>query len=115
MGAPATGIQDFGKLLLRLTIGGNLVLHGIHKVRSGIDFIHQAVGARGLPDLLSYGVFVGEVVGPLLILVGLFSRLGGLFVAINMVFAVYLAKTAALGELTAQGAWGVELDSLYFL
>jgi putative oxidoreductase len=115
MGAPATGPQDFGKLLLRLAVGGLMVLHGIHKLSSGIDGIHKMLAAKALPDMLAYGIWLGELVGPALLILGLFSRLGGVMVAVDMAFAIYLAKAAAVGELTQQGAWAIELEALYLL
>ena len=116
MGAPATPLQDLGKLLLRLSIGGTLIFHGINKVANGIGFIHQTVAAHGLPDFVSYGVYAGEVLGPLLVIVGLFSRIGGLLIAANMVFATVLVRSAALTSLNPQGgAWALELEALFFL
>jgi putative oxidoreductase len=113
MGAPATPVHDFGKLLLRLAIGGMLILHGIFKLSHGIDFLHQMLAAKGLPDILTYGVYLGEIVGPALIILGLFTRLGAIMVLVNMVFAVYLAKLPAASELTKSGGWAIELEALY--
>lgn|SRR5262249_28831779 len=112
MGAPATPVQDFGKLLLRLAIGGMLILHGVYKLSNGIGGIHQLIAAKGLPDALTYGVYLGEVVGPALLILGLFTRLGAIMVAVNMVFAVYLVKLPAASELGKTGGWGIEGEAL---
>jgi putative oxidoreductase len=63
-------LDDAAKLLLRLTLGALMLLHGIAKVRGGIDSIIDAVANAGLPPLLAYGVFVGEVLAPLMLIVG---------------------------------------------
>jgi putative oxidoreductase len=115
MGAPATGVQDFGKLLLRLAVGGLLILHGIFKLRTGISPIVESVVGKGLTEMLSYGVYVGELVGPALILLGLFARAGALFVAVNMGFAVFLVRWQHAGELTSTGGWAIELEAFFLL
>jgi putative oxidoreductase len=84
-----------GKLVLRLTVGILMLFHGVSKLmHSGsVDFIGSKLTEAGLPALLAYGVYVGEVVAPVMILLGVFSRVGGLIVVINMLFAVLLVHT----------------------
>ena len=41
--------QDLGRLLLRIAIGGLMILHGFHKMRHGIGGITDNVVAHGLP------------------------------------------------------------------
>ncbi|MFO0966733.1 MAG: DoxX family protein [Gemmataceae bacterium] len=106
--------SDFGKLILRLGVGGLMLIHGIAKIQGGIDPIVQAVKAHGLPDQLAYGVYAGEVAAPALIILGLLTRLGGLLVAGNMAFAVYLAHLDQLGVVVDGGGWALELQGLYF-
>jgi putative oxidoreductase len=113
MGAPATGAQDFGKLILRLAVGGLLILHGIFKLRNGIEPLHESVVAKGLPEMLSYGVYVGELLGPALIVLGLFARAGALFVSVNMGFAVFLVRWPHVHELTPTGGWALELEAFF--
>ncbi|MGE4517838.1 MAG: DoxX family protein, partial [Arcobacteraceae bacterium] len=60
-----TGSSDFGKLLLRLMVGGLMLFHGIAKINGGIDFIITKVTQEGFPEFLAYGVYIGEVVAPL--------------------------------------------------
>src|SRR4051812_35265061 len=74
--------NDIGRLILRLAVGGLLLLHGEHKLMNGIATIRELVVHKGLPEALAYGVYLGEVVGPILILLGLFARVGaGLVIA----------------------------------
>ena len=54
---------DIGKLILRLVLGGTILLHGIAKLTGGIEFISGSVTSAGLPAFVAYGVYVGEVVG----------------------------------------------------
>tara|TARA_B100000902_G_C27271661_1_gene896602 strand:- start:1336 stop:1740 length:405 start_codon:yes stop_codon:yes gene_type:complete len=108
--------NDLGKLVLRLTVGGLMLLHGFHKAMNpeSLDFIKGTLEAAELPTFLSYGVYVGEILAPLLIIVGLFSRIGGMLLVVNMIFAVGLVHVAQLGLLTPQGGWQLELQAFYF-
>ena len=51
---------------MRLSVSGMMLLHGVAKLRGGVDGIEARLGALGLPDFIAYGVFLGEVVAPLL-------------------------------------------------
>ena len=111
-------MQDFGKLLLRLVIGGLMLFHGIKKIMNtgAIDWIAGQLATHHLPDFLKYGVYAGEVLGPALVVLGFLTRPGALMIAIDMVAATYLAKMGAVTSTDAQtGAWGIELEAMYFL
>lgn len=105
---------DLGKLLLRLIIGGAMLLHGIAKISHGIDGLQGLFASKGLPGFLTNTVYIGEVFAPLLLIVGFYSRLGGLLVAITMLIAVAMAHAGDVMTLTENGGWGVELQALYF-
>jgi uncharacterized membrane protein YphA (DoxX/SURF4 family) len=105
---------NLGKLVLRLTLGGLLLLHGIAKIQRGVDGIIERVAGTGLLSSLGYLVYVGEVVAPLLLIVGLWSRAAALIVAVNMVAAVWLAHPTQLWELGRSGGWALELQAFYF-
>jgi uncharacterized membrane protein YphA (DoxX/SURF4 family) len=106
---------NLGKLLLRLTLGGLLLFHGVAKLQYGVDGIVERVAGTGLPASLGYLVYVGEVLAPVLLILGLWTRLAALMVAVNMVVAVLLAHTAQLGELGRSGGYALELQMFYFL
>jgi len=106
--------SDLGKLVLRLTLSILILLHGVAKISSGVGPILGLVGKAGLPPMVGYLVYVGEVVAPLLLVVGVWTRLAALVVAINMAVAVALVHTAQLEELTKNGGWALELQGFYF-
>ena len=91
--------QDIAKLILRLTVGGLMVFHGVAKLFGGIDGIKQALAAHKLPGVLAYGVYVGEVIAPILLIAGLWTRAAALVIAINMVVAETLALALALAAI----------------
>ena len=86
--------EDVAKLLLRLAVGGLMLFHGIQKIRFGVDFMFPLLEDRGLPTIMAYGSYLGEVLALLLILAGVLTRLASLAVAGTMVMAVYLALIA---------------------
>ena len=105
--------EDFGKLVVRLAAGGLLLLHGVHKLLTGIGPIKALVVAAHMPDLIAYGVYLGEIVGPILIVLGIFSRIGGVLVVIDMIAAIVLAGMASLFKLNAFGGYALELETLF--
>jgi putative oxidoreductase len=105
--------EDVGKLLLRLAVGGLMLFHGLHKLLDGVDGISGMLVAKGWPGFIAYGVLVGEVVAPCLLIVGILTRPAALVLAFTMVVAwlmVGLGKTFALD---AVGAWAIE-NLVYF-
>ncbi|MDI9239167.1 DoxX family protein [Lysobacter sp. LF1] len=105
--------QDIGKLILRISLGVLVFLHGISKLDGGLPGIFQLVETQGFPAFFAYGVIIGEVVAPLLVITGFFSRIGGILIAINMVFALYLVHQGDFGRLNEQGGWAIELQLMY--
>ena len=92
-----------GKLILRLTLGILILLHGIAKLRTGIDPIGGMLEASGLPAVLKYGVYIGEVLAPLLLIVGYYARVGAWLIAVNMLFAIGLAHWGEVFAIDPRG------------
>ena len=107
--------EEIGKLVLRLGVGGLLLLHGVHKLLTGIAPIKALVVAAHLPDLIAYGVYLGEIAGPILVILGLFSRLGGVLIVLNMIAAILLAGMASLFKLDQFGGYALELEMFFLL
>ena len=102
-----------GKFILRVALGVIILFHGIAKLTGGIDPITGMVAAQGLPAFLAYGVYVGEVLAPAMLILGFYARIGGALVAINMMLALFLAHRPELLTLNAQsGGWAIELQAL---
>jgi putative oxidoreductase len=107
------GRADLGKLVLRLALGLLILLHGIAKLRGGLDPIVGMVQAHGLPGFVAYGALVGEVLAPLMVLAGFHARIGAALVAFNMLVAFALAHMGQLGQLNEQGGWALELQGMF--
>lgn len=105
--------EDIGKLVLRIILAVLILLHGISKLQNGIDFISGLVSGAGLPSVFAYLVYIGEVLAPLLVLIGLFTRPAALIVAINMIVAILLVHMGELFTLTNSGGWALELQGMF--
>lgn len=106
-------LDDTARLILRLTLGILILLHGVAKLMHGIDPILGMVTGMGLPAFFAYGVYAGEVLGPVLLILGFHARVGAALIAINMVFAILLAHTGELASLTQTGGWALELQGMF--
>jgi putative oxidoreductase len=112
----AVSNADLGKLVLRWAIGGLLLFHGVSKLQHGIGGIETMVGRTGLPSVLAYGVYVGEVLAPLALLAGWWTRAAAALVAVNMTVAILLARRASIFVVQERGgAWAIELELLFLL
>jgi putative oxidoreductase len=112
----ATAYKDeVGKLILRVVLALLLLFHGVSKLTGGNDSVTGALLKAGLPAFLNYGVYIGEVIAPAMILLGIWSRAAALVVAINMIVAVLLVHTSQFFTLSKTGGWALELQALYFI
>ena len=106
--------EDLGKLVLRVTLGILILLHGIAKITGGVTGIMDMVEKTGVPGFFGYFVYVGEVLAPLLLVAGIWTRLAALVVALNMVVAVVLVHMDEIAALGNQGGWALELQGMFF-
>ncbi len=104
---------DVGKLILRLTLGLLMLLHGIGKLDSGVGWISAELASHNLPGFLAYGVFIGEIVAPLMVLLGFHTRVGAVLIAGNMVVAIVLVHMGEVFALSKNGGWALELQGFF--
>ncbi|MCK7543625.1 DoxX family protein [Marinobacter bryozoorum] len=104
---------DLGKLILRLTLGGLLLFHGISKLLNGTGFIEGLLASHGIPAFFAYGVFIGELLAPLMVILGYHTRIGALLIAFNMLVAIALVHTQELLKLGGNGGWALELQGFF--
>lgn len=105
--------EDIGRLVLRLGVGGMMLFHGVHKLFTGLDPVKSLMTSHKLPDALAYGVYFGEIVGPILVLIGLFARFGAFLIAVDVAALVALGGLAQVIALTPDGRYGLEVEALY--
>lgn len=106
-------LENAAKLILRLVLGALILFHGVAKIIGGNGFVAGALAKAGMPAELGYLVYVGEVLAPLLLIAGVWTRVGALIVAINMVVALLLVHTEQLMSMAKTGGYGLELQAMY--
>lgn len=107
-------LPEVGFFILRWAVAGLMLFHGVSKLRLGLGSIESLLVGAGLPAFIAYGVLIGEVLAPLLVLANRFVVPAALVMAFNMLVAVALVHTAQVFTLSKSGGWALELQALYF-
>lgn len=107
--------NDVGRFLLRLSIGGLMLFHGMNKMIYGTEMVNKILTSVGIPAFFSFGVFLGEVIAPIMLIIGYKVRLAGFLVALNMLIAILLVHSSQFYDINQMGGWMLELNALYFL
>jgi putative oxidoreductase len=107
--------EDLGKLILRAGLAILILFHGIAKIIGGPGSIVSMVAKVGLPAELGYLVYIGEVIAPALLLVGVWSRLAAAVISINMMVAIWLVHTEEFFQFSKSGGWALELQGMFLI
>jgi putative oxidoreductase len=105
--------DDTGKFILRVALGILILMHGVAKIGSGVGFVSNMLASHGLPGVLAYGVYIGEIVAPVLLIIGLYTRPAAWIVVINMLVAIWLVHMKQIGMINKNGGWELELQGMY--
>lgn len=98
-----------GTLILRIVLGVTFFVHGLVKFQDGIGGTVEWFSSLGLPGFLAYVVAIVELVGGIMLILGLFSRVVSGLLAVIMAGAIVTAKLPA-GFLGNGQTAGYELD-----
>lgn len=109
--------DDIALLILRVSVSAMMILHGFKKVTNpdSMAFVRSSLEQVGLPQFISMGVFVGELLAPALVIVGIFTRPAAFIILVNMIFAVGLTQGVDIFSRVATGAWVIELQALFIV
>jgi len=83
--------SDLALLLVRVGLAAVFLAHGLPKI-GDLAGVSMFVSSLGLPSFFGPILAIVEVLGGLALLAGVFSRLAGLLLAIDMAFAIWLVK-----------------------
>ncbi|MCP1673243.1 putative oxidoreductase [Natronocella acetinitrilica] len=106
--------DGIGKIVLRLTLGLLMLPHGIAKL-GGVGGIQGMLSNAGLPEILAYGVFVGEILAPIMLIIGFYARWGAVLIVINMIFAIFLAHSHEILMINERGIIQLELQYFFLM
>jgi len=105
---------DIAKLILRVSLGTLMLFHGVHKIIHGLGGVKGMLSGANMPEFLAYGVYVGEVIAPIFIILGLYARVAGAVLGINMLVAIALAYGFSF-SLSKYGGLAMESPLLFFV
>lgn len=100
---------EVATLILRLVLGITFFVHGLVKFQGGIENTVGWFQSIGIPGFLAYAVGAIELVGGILLIIGLGSRVVSALLGVIMLGAIFKAKLA-LGFLGNGQMAGYELD-----
>jgi len=103
---------DLGLLLLRITVAGLMLFHGVAKL-SNLDGIKGMLSSNGLPEFMAYGSYITELIAPIIMIIGFRTRLASLTFFLGMITALFLAHSENMFALTKTGGLEIELILLY--
>lgn len=86
-----TPSENNGLLLLRLTVGFTLLIGGLQKAFNleQLSAYAAPLANLNLPPEAAYVVFLFELIAPLMLILGVFSRLAAAFIAVYMLIVIF--------------------------
>lgn len=105
--------ENFAKLFLRLFVGFLFLMHGYAKLKYGTSSVESALEENNITQYLVYGVYIGEVIAPIFVLVGYYTKTFSLIIIINIIFAIYLVHPSEIFSMNAHGGLSLELQYFY--
>ena len=106
---------DLGKLLLRLTLGFLLLFHGISRLIHGIGPVEQQFAAHDLPAFMAWAVLIGELIAPMMLILGYQTRVAALLVLFHMLIAIVMVHSHAILRLSPHGGWALEQQAFFLM
>lgn len=111
--SPMAGLAGLAPLVARVIVGVIMAAHGLQKLLGGPANFGGFLDQLGVPApmLMAFVVTFVELVGGVLLILGLFSRLAALLLTINLTVAIILVKSGiGLIAPSDQPGVGMELD-----
>jgi putative oxidoreductase len=107
--------QDIGKLLLRLTLAVLMLFHGAAKVTGNIEFLRRMMEGHGLPAWTAYSIYLPEILAPLLLIAGWYSRAAGAVIALQMLYIFVLVHSGEILKRSGSGGWALEVEGFFLM
>ncbi|MGO4106510.1 DoxX family protein [Paenibacillus sp. YAF4_2] len=101
-------------IIMRVVLGIIFVFHGVDKFQMGLSYVEAWFSSIGIPGFLAYVVAPVELVGGILLIVGLFTRYVSGLLVIILIGAIVTAKLS-VGLLGNGQMAGYELDLGFIL
>lgn len=107
---------DISLLVLRVSLGSLMLFHGIFKLIHGVEWIVEILNFKGLPGYIAYCSYLGEIIAPVLIIIGIRTRIFAAILSLTLLNAFLLMHTKDFLLTNPQnGGWQIELIFIYFI
>lgn len=107
--------QHIGLFTLRTSIAFTMLIYGITKLINGIEFIKDLLTQYGLPHFIGYGIYIGEIIAPILIIIGFRTKLAGLIFALNCLIAILMVQLPNVFKLNEFGGLAIGPIFIYMM
>lgn len=109
--------DDIGKLILRTGVAAMILVHGISKITNPgqVDFIIELLTTVGLPGFIAYGVYIGEILAPIAMIIGYRTKIAAAILTATMVVVILLGHQTEIFPLSDFVYWGIELQLSFLL
>ena len=108
-------LADLGKLILRVSVATLILLHGIAKMRHGLGDVADAMERLHLPIAVGNLIYIGEVLAPLMMIVGFWTRPAAAVLTATMLVALVAGHPRDLFTMTDHGGLLLEVQWMFFL
>lgn len=100
--------------MMRVVLGILFLAHGISKFQMGLGNVDAWFASMGVPGFLAYAVALLELIGGILLIIGLFTRYVSVLFIVMLIGAIVTMKFSAGLFGNGQMA-GYELDLVFML
>lgn len=104
---------NFGLLILRIFLGICVLYHGLFKLKFGIEPVTSLLVNAKIPSFLSYFVYLGEILAPIMIIFGIYTRFASIMLIATSGMILYVAYMDKLLAVTNFGGLMPEIVYLY--
>ena len=87
--------NDAGAVVLRVILGLTFFIHGLAKFQGGLGNTAGFFESLGIPGFLAYVVAVIELIGGIMLILGIGTRIVSVLFAVIMLGAIFTAKLSA--------------------
>lgn len=114
---PGLRAESVGLLIARIATFG-LILHGLHKASGFSGFVNGAMATNpvsaGAPGFFGFLVVAGQILLPIALLIGLFTRIAGILMALLFAFIIGAVNIPSQGIIGNSGGLTFE-SSLFYM
>lgn len=107
--------ENLAKFILAFSVGFLMLFHGYSILNHGVGIIEEKFTNLGLPGFLANGAYLGEIVAPIMLIIGVRVKIASLLIIGTMIGAIGLVYLGDVFSLTKTGAWAIEVQVFYIL